>query len=102
MQVQPDGKFITNLFATNVLKEIPAVVCHKVVAFVEDLLKENGMTPSTSLHTRTVRGTVETITAALGVPTWDIQASHGGANGHSTGSHARVEWTRVLYAQVER
>ena len=100
-ETQPDGKFITNLFATNILQQLPVVVCDKVVSFVGQLLRDNGLTPSEELSTRTVRGTVETITAALGVLTWDIQASHGGATAKDrTTTHSRDEWTRAVYAEI--
>mmetsp|Transcript_54462 Transcript_54462/g.88213 ORF Transcript_54462/g.88213 Transcript_54462/m.88213 type:complete len:1184 (+) Transcript_54462:4197-7748(+) len=99
--MQPDGKFISNLFAEGVIAKLPDVVCEKVVAFVKKLLEDNGKTPSTLLHTRTVRGTVETLTKALGVLTWDITSSHGaGANCKRSASHTRAEFRQALFYEV--
>jgi len=98
-QTQADGRFITNLFATGIIKDLPAVVCEKVVDFVTQLLEDNGKTPSKDLRTRTVRGTVETITKALGVLTWDITSSHGGGGGRSS-AHSREEWKRSVYTEI--
>jgi hypothetical protein len=96
---QADGRFITNLFATGIIKDLPAVVCARVVKFVTQVLEDNGKKPSKDLSTRTVRGTVETITKALGVLTWDIASSHGGGGGRSS-AHSRDEWKRCVYTEI--
>jgi hypothetical protein len=102
-EMQPDVKFIKNLFVQGVIAKLPDIVCKKVVSFVENVLADAGKTPSKPLYSRTVRGTVETIIKALGVLTWDISSSHGceGGNvGHRTAQHAKIELKKTLFTEV--
>ena len=100
--MQQDGQFITNLFAAGVIAQLPQVVCQKVASFAQKLLEDAGKVPSTLLHARTVRGTVEAILKGLGVPLWDISSSHGGGGDGSRSSahHLKIVLKKKLFTEV--
>ena len=75
---QNDGKFISNIFTEGIIAKLPEVVVSKVVYFVQEVFDVNGITPSIHLHTRTVKGTVETIIKNLGIKDWDVRVQTRG------------------------
>jgi hypothetical protein len=98
---QKGGKFTSNIFAEGIVAKLPEVVVSAVVSFVQQVFDDNGIAPSKHLHTRTVKGTVETIMKALGVPTWEVTSNpNRGANGDDSVMHTHAEWTRNLFSTV--
>ena len=57
--LKSNSNFISNLFSDGGIDKLPEVVCTKVADRVNELLVENGMAPSESMHTHTVRDTVK-------------------------------------------
>jgi len=49
-----DGKFISDFFKDGGIDKLPEIVCSKVADRVNELLVENGMAPSESVHTYTI------------------------------------------------
>jgi hypothetical protein len=104
---QKNGKFISNIFAEGIIAKLPEVVVSKVVSFVQEVFDVNGIAPSMHLHTRTVKGTVETIIKNLGIKAWDVRVQTRGImnpSSHNDGGksdmHVKSEWQRNLFTQV--
>ena len=97
-----DGEFVSNLFALGALDRLPEVVCVKVADRVKELLEANGMTPSASLHTSTVRDVVKRITRALGVLGWDVNNPGGESSSHGGASrmHSEAKWKQKLVSMA--
>ena len=90
-----DGKFISNLFGDGCIDKLPEVVCTKVADRVNELLVENGMTPSESVYTLTVRDTVKKITGALGLSAWEMNALP--MQQQQSKLHVQMDWKKGLY-----
>jgi hypothetical protein len=92
-----DGKFISNLFIDGGIDKLPEVVCTKVADRVNELLVENGMAPSESVHTCTVRDTVKKITDALGLSAWEMNAL---PMQQQSKLHTQMDWKKRLYKRA--
>jgi hypothetical protein len=102
---QNDGKFISDIFTEVIIAKLPEVVVSKVVFFVQEVFDVNGIAPSKHLHTRTVKGTVETIIKNLGVKAWDVRVQTRGIpssdnDGAKSDMHIKSEWQRNLFTEV--
>ncbi len=102
-----NGEFISNIFTEGIIAKLPEVVVSKVVSFVQQVFDVNGIAPSMHLHTRTVKGTVETIIKNLGIKAWDVRVQTRGImspSSHNDGGksdmHIKSEWQRSLFTQV--
>jgi len=89
-----DGKFISNLFSDGDIDKLPEVVCTKVADRVNELLVENGMAPSESVHAYTVRHTVKKITGALGLSAWEMNALP--MQQQQSKLHAQMDWKKRI------
>jgi len=93
-----DGKFISNLFSDGGIDKLPEVVCTKVADRVNELLVENGMAPSESVHAYTVRHTVKKITGALGLSAWEMNALP--MHQQQSKLHAQMDWKKRIYKRA--
>jgi hypothetical protein len=93
-----DGKFISNLFSDGGIDKLPEVVCTKVADRVNELLVENGMAPSESVHAYTVRHTVKKITGALGLSAWEMNALP--MQQQQSKLHAQMDWKKRIYTRA--
>jgi hypothetical protein len=110
-----DGKFIeSNLFSF--FDKVPDVVCTKVAVRVNELLRENQMTPSECVHTYTVRYIVQKVTGALGLSASEVHDLPDRSSSHveasTSGMHVLLEthslleqalythWKRALYKRA--
>ena len=101
-RVTPDAKggtFISNLFTLRAVDSLHEVVCVKVADRVKELLLANGKTPSSALHTHTVRDVVTRITRALGVTGWDMNDTSVASSSHGSASimQAQAKWKQKLF-----
>ena len=106
-EVMEEQALITNLFQDGILEKLPDIVSTATTKQVEALLRSNGFEPSPDLHTLTVRGTVKKVLEGLGVATWDVASSHGGAGGAGAASsagtaslHSQERWRRCIYRHI--
>ena len=60
-----------NLFADGVINRLPEIIPTASIEVIKRLLEENGVTMSSSLATRTVRGVVREISKYLGLKGWE-------------------------------
>ena len=76
-----EGKeLIANLWQEKPLEKLPNVVPVKLAEKVDKFLRENGLTPSGELFTRTVRQVVEELTQNQALLTWKMATTHGGSH----------------------
>ena len=68
------GSFSSNLFDSDIMNKLPAVVPEACVRRVQQLLAENNMSPSTTLQSCTIRSIVTDLRKFLGVKGWEANA----------------------------
>ncbi len=93
-----DGKFISNLFSDGGIDKLPEVVCTKVADRVNELLVENGMAPSESVHAYTVLDTVKKITDAPRLLAWDMNGLP--MKQQQSKLHMQMDWKKSLYRRA--
>ena len=90
----PNGSYVSNLFADDIIACLPDIVCNKVVTRVAELLQKNSITPSSELSTRTVKSVVQLVAAHLGVIASDINLKHGSGATAVAAAHGYCDWKK--------
>ncbi len=96
----PNGSYVSNLFADDIIACLPDIVCNKVVTRVAELLQKNSITPSSELSTRTVKSVVQLVAAHLGVIASDINLKHGSGATAVAAAHGYCDWKKKLFSHV--